>query len=71
MNYEQFVTEDNIAPMTPEQKEPNWKYYGKKEFAHKMKGGTLVELHKCRNHNIEFYFCETAIEHDVCSGKCL
>ena len=44
------------------------KFYGKREFATPMFGGDLIECHRCKNKEIEFIFCETAIRLGVCKG---
>ena len=45
----------------------NCKFYGAREFA-KGVDGRLKEVHRCRNKNIEFLYCETAKRFKICDG---
>jgi hypothetical protein len=46
----------------------NCHFCGNSEFV-KTDGGSLKEVHPCKNKKIECIFCETAIKYGLCKGN--
>lgn len=45
------------------------KHLGKMEFAYDGSSGKLKEVHRCKNKQIEFIYCETALKYEVCKQE--
>lgn len=54
------MTKINQVTLIDQEFDPNCRYLGKLEFAVDRKTGRLKELHKCKNKQCSYSFCEWA-----------